>query len=138
MLLINTIEEAKQSCQAERIFVGIEATGHYYEDIVRILTDKGYSVHIIIPASTHEERKQHLTYTKTDDIDLYLIAEVLIGNKATNTKLASGVYKQLYNKKRDEADNNTNFVCFTPQIVNRFLMGSYFIHNWIIVRFILP
>ncbi len=94
-LLIEKIEEAKHSCQAERVFIGIEATGHYYEDIVRILTNKGHSVHIINPASTHEERKQHLTYTKTDDIDLYLIAEVLIGNKATNAKLTTGVYKQL-------------------------------------------
>ncbi len=94
-LLIETIEQAKHSYQAERVFIGIEATGHYYEDIVCILTQKGYSVHIINPASTHEERKQHLTYTKTDDIDLYLIAEVLIGNKATNAKLTTGVYKQL-------------------------------------------
>lgn len=99
-LLIEKIEYAKQSCQAERVFVGIEATGHYYEDIVRILTEEGYSVHIINPASTHEERKQHLTYTKTDDIDLYLIAEVLIGNKATNAKLATGVYKQLQHLTR--------------------------------------
>jgi transposase len=93
--LFKRIEEAKEACQADRVFVGIEATGHYYEDIVRILTESGYSVHIINPASTHEERKQHLTFTKTDDIDLYLIAEALIGNKATNSKLSSGVYKQL-------------------------------------------
>lgn len=93
--LIEKIEQAKRSYQAEHVFIGIEATGHYYEDIVRILTESDYSVHIINPASTHEERKQHLTYTKTDDIDLYLIAEVLIGNKATNAKLATGVYKQL-------------------------------------------
>lgn len=94
-VLIETIEQAKHSLHAERVFIGIEATGHYYEDIVRILIEQGYSVHIINPASTHEERKQHLTYTKTDDIDLYLIAEVLIGNKATNAKLTTGVYKQL-------------------------------------------
>ncbi|WP_156292121.1 IS110 family RNA-guided transposase, partial [Oceanobacillus salinisoli] len=86
---------AKSTLQTDKVFIGIEATGHYYEDIVRILMDQGYSVHIINPASTHEERKQHLTYTKTDDIDLYLIAEALIGNKATNSKLNKGVYKQL-------------------------------------------
>ncbi|WP_019412425.1 IS110 family transposase [Paenisporosarcina sp. TG20] len=98
--LIEKIEEAKLTCQAERVFVGIEATGHYYEDIVRILTDAGYSIHIINPSSTHEERKQHLTYTKTDDIDLYLIAEALVGNKATNSKLTSGAYRQLQNLTR--------------------------------------
>lgn len=99
-LLIEKIENAKNHQQAERVFVGIEATGHYYEDIVRILTEAGYSVHIINPASTHEERKQHLTYTKTDNIDLYLIAEVLIGNKATHAKLSTGVYKQLQHLTR--------------------------------------
>jgi transposase len=99
-LLINKIEESKKRIKAERVFIGIEATGHYYEDIVRLLTEKGYSVHIINPASTHEERKQHLTYTKTDDIDLYLIAEVLVGNKATNNKLSTGHYKTLQNLTR--------------------------------------
>ncbi|WP_249872887.1 IS110 family transposase [Oceanobacillus saliphilus] len=94
-VLIDKIERTKSSLQTDKVFIGIEATGHYYEDIVRILMDQGYSVHIINPASTHEERKQHLTYTKTDDIDLYLIAEALIGNKATNSKLNKGVYKQL-------------------------------------------
>jgi transposase len=98
--LTQKMEEAKQSFQAERIFVGIEATGHYYEDIVRILTTEGYSVHIINPASTHEERKQHLTFTKTDDIDLYLIAEALVGNKATNAKLSVGQFRQLQNLTR--------------------------------------
>jgi transposase len=94
----------------EKVFVGIEATGHHYEDIVRILTEEGYSVHIINPASTHEERKQHLTFTKTDEIDLYLIAEALVGNKATNSKLATGVYKQLQNltrARRSEVDKRS-------------------------------
>jgi transposase len=44
-LLIERIENAKNNLQAERVFVGIEATGHYYEDIVRILTEADYSVH---------------------------------------------------------------------------------------------
>lgn len=94
-VLIDKIESAKSSLQTDKVFIGIEATGHHYEDIVRILLSQGYLVHIINPASTHEERKQHLTYTKTDDIDLYLIAEALIGNKATDSKLNTGIYKQL-------------------------------------------
>lgn len=94
-LFIEKVETIRTQVQAEQVFIGLEATGHYYEDLVRILTDKGYSVHIINAASTHEERKQHLTYTKTDDIDLYLIAEVLIGNKATNSKLAKGSYREI-------------------------------------------
>lgn len=94
-VLVSKIETAKLTCQAEKVFVAIEATGHYYEDIVRILTDKGYSVHIINPASTHQERKQHLNYSKTDGIDLNLIAEALVGNKATNSKLSQGDYRKL-------------------------------------------
>lgn len=99
-VLVDRIRKAAKLTEAERVFVGIEATGHYYEDIVRILTEQGYSVHIINPSSTHEERKQHLTYTKTDDIDLYLIAEALVGNKATNNKISAGHYKALQNLTR--------------------------------------
>lgn len=99
-LLLQKVEEARKACQAERVFVGIEATGHYYEDIVRTLDEAGLSVHIINPASTHEERKQHLTFTKTDDIDLYLIAEAMVGNKATNSKISKGVYRELQNLTR--------------------------------------
>lgn len=64
-LLVDKIEKARHFSQAERVFVGIEATGHYYEDIVSILTEEGYSVHIINPASTHEERKQQLIRKQT-------------------------------------------------------------------------
>ena len=99
-VLVDRIRKAAKLIEAERVFVGIEATGHYYEDIVRLLTEQGYSVHIINPSSTHEERKQHLTYTKTDDIDLYLIAEALVGNKATNNKISAGHYKALQNLTR--------------------------------------
>jgi hypothetical protein len=39
---------------AERIFIGVEATGHYYEDIVRELGKCGYGVTIINAATTYE------------------------------------------------------------------------------------
>jgi transposase len=45
--LCSLIENAKDQIQAERIFLGVEATGLYYEDIVRELGKSGYGVTII-------------------------------------------------------------------------------------------
>ncbi|WP_205600795.1 hypothetical protein [Gracilibacillus sp. YIM 98692] len=47
-VLTDKIERAKKSLQTDKVFIGIEATGHHYEDIVRILMGKGFSVHIIM------------------------------------------------------------------------------------------
>ncbi|MEC1760384.1 hypothetical protein [Schinkia azotoformans] len=46
-LLCEKIEKAKGEIQAERVFIGVRATGHYYEDIVRELGKRGYGVTII-------------------------------------------------------------------------------------------
>ncbi|WP_045522489.1 IS110 family transposase [Neobacillus niacini] len=89
------IEKAKNEIQAERIFIGVEATGHYYEDIVRELGRRGYGVTIINAATTHEERASALNWSKTDDLDLYAIAHALMQNKGMENKLPEGSYRQL-------------------------------------------
>ncbi|WNF35057.1 IS110 family transposase [Bacillaceae bacterium IKA-2] len=89
------IEHASKEVDAERIFVGIEATGHYYEDIVRELAALGYGVTIINAATTHEERSSSLNWTKTDDLDLKAIAQVIIQNKGTESKLPTGTHQEL-------------------------------------------
>ncbi len=40
-VLTDHMEEARSSLQTDKIFIGIEATSNYYEDIVRILTSQG-------------------------------------------------------------------------------------------------
>ncbi|MGO0063790.1 IS110 family transposase [Brevibacillus fluminis] len=93
--LCDRIKQAEKDCNAVRIFLGIEATGHYYEDIVRILGQHGYDVQIINPYTTKEERASALNWCKTDDLDLVAIAHAIVGNKATETKLPEGKYREL-------------------------------------------
>jgi len=94
-LLCSKIEDARKEIQAERIFIGIESTAHYYEDIVYELGRRGYGVTIINPATTYEERASALNWSKTDDLDLYAIAHALIQNKGMENKLPEGAYRKL-------------------------------------------
>ncbi|WP_428910114.1 IS110 family transposase [Niallia sp. Krafla_26] len=94
-LLCSKIEEARSEIQAERIFIGVESTAHYYEDIVYELGKRGYGVTIINPATTYEERASALNWSKTDDLDLYAIAHALIQNKGMENKLPEGSYRKL-------------------------------------------
>ena len=93
--LNNKIRKCAECCNAKRILVGIEATGHYHEDIVRYLENCGYQVTIINAYTTSEERASALNWAKTDDLDLAAIAVAIMQNKGTESKLPSGIYDKL-------------------------------------------
>lgn len=90
------IEQAVAATEAVRLFLGVEATGHYYEDIVREMAKRGYHVQIFNPYSTFEERATALNWCKTDDLDLVAIAHAIRSNKATENKLLDGLHRQLH------------------------------------------
>ncbi|WP_231578371.1 IS110 family transposase [Paenibacillus sp. FSL H7-0357] len=94
--LYHAIEQAVASTGAVRLFLGIEATGHYYEDIVREMAKQGYLVQILNAYTTFEERASALNWCKTDDLDLVAIAHALKSNKATEFRLAEGLQRQLH------------------------------------------
>jgi transposase len=90
------IDQAITATQAIRVFLGVEATGHYYEDIVREMAKYGYHVQIFNPYSTFEERASALNWCKTDDLDLIAIAHAIKSNKATENQLLEGHQRQLH------------------------------------------
>ncbi|MCU6793641.1 IS110 family transposase [Paenibacillus sp. WQ 127069] len=94
-LLRKKIDQACAVVQAERLFLGIEATGHYYEDIVREMSRYGFHVQIFNPYSTFEERAGALNWCKTDDLDLVAIAHAIKSNKATQIQLLEGHHRHL-------------------------------------------
>ncbi len=94
-LLYSKIEAAMKITEAERLFLGVEATGHYYEDIVRQLAKHGYIVQILNAYTTSEERSSALNWCKTDDLDLVAIAHAIKSNKATESRLTEGLQRQL-------------------------------------------
>lgn len=94
-LLCAKIEEAKMMVNAQLIFLGVEATGHYYEDIVRELGSRGYRVDIFNAYTTKEERNSALNWCKTDDLDLIALAHAIKNNKGTESTLLKGKQRQL-------------------------------------------
>ena len=76
-LLFNSISRFNESF--ENIKVGLEATGHYSNNILNFLTSKGFNVYVINPLQTNLYRKgQSLRKTKTDKLDARFIATMLI------------------------------------------------------------
>lgn len=75
--LFNSISQFNESF--ENIKVGLEATGHYSNNILNFLTSKGFNVYVINPLQTNLYRKgQSLRKTKTDKLDARFIATMLI------------------------------------------------------------
>lgn len=76
-LFFNLISNFNESLK--NIKVGLEATGHYSNNILNFLTSKGFSVYVINPLQTNLYRKgQSLRKTKTDKLDARFIATMLI------------------------------------------------------------
>ena len=86
-LLKKEIEQTKEAYQLTHVILGIETTAHYYEDLVRVCDEQGYMVRVINAATTAEERKKMLNYTKTDRVDLQAIVQsILQGRGETSRK----------------------------------------------------
>ncbi len=78
-----TLLQRIQSCTrpTDNIKVGLEATGHYSDNILGFLHDKGLPTYVINPLYTNLYRKCHsLRKTKTDRIDARTIAAVLMSD----------------------------------------------------------
>lgn len=76
-LFFNSISNFNESFK--NIKVGLEATGHYSNNILNFLTSKGFNVYVINPLQTNLYRKgQSLRKTKTDKLDARFIATMLI------------------------------------------------------------
>lgn len=76
-LFFNSISNFNENFK--NIKVGLEATGHYSNNILNFLTSKGFNVYVINPLQTNLYRKgQSLRKTKTDKLDARFIATMLI------------------------------------------------------------
>lgn len=72
------------------VFVGMEATGHYWMACFAYLTNKGYRVCVVNPMQVHAMRKlKSLSGVKNDRIDSWLIAETLRQGNYDETRLAT-------------------------------------------------
>lgn len=89
------VEHEKEKHQMKEVVVGIETTGHYYEDFVRLSWKEGYHVRIINAATTAKEREALLNWSKTDRLDLMAIVQAVIHGRGTSHELPSGTVYDL-------------------------------------------
>lgn len=75
MKLIDEIENF-QHC-----LIGLEATGHYAENLIQFLYERNYQVAVINPIQTDSLRDSNIRKTKTDKIDTMLIVQCLMLKK---------------------------------------------------------
>lgn len=91
------LEKVKEQIRIERdrlgmnkVVVGVETTGHYYEDLVRRCQSEGYHVRILNAATTAQERQALLNWSKTDNLDLMAIVQSIIHGRGTSNELSVG------------------------------------------------
>jgi transposase len=88
--LVRNIQKVKCQYGLQEVVLGIETTGHYYEDLTRQSCSVGFHVRIINAATTAEERKAILNSSKTDNLDLMAILISMIHGRGSFNELPSG------------------------------------------------
>ena len=96
--LRNKIKTAQKQTQAKKLFVGLESTGHYHENLVASLVASGYDVQVIRPIDSKNERDN--VHAKTDAIDLAAIAKVIISSKGARSHMPDTIYYNLQRASR--------------------------------------
>lgn len=61
----------------DQLYIGMESTAHYAENLTCFLFTRGFQVCIINPIQTSSLRKSNIRKTKTDTVDTYLIIKAL-------------------------------------------------------------
>lgn len=82
------------------VIFGLEATGHYWLALYSFLVKQGFKVSVINPYQSDAWRKVHLSTTKTDKEDSFLIADIIRFGSFKETKQASVQMVQLRNLSR--------------------------------------
>jgi len=68
------------SYSKEELYIGMESTAHYAENLTCFLFTRGFKICIINPIQTSSLRKSNIRKTKTDSVDTYLIIKALTLN----------------------------------------------------------
>ena len=108
-VLCEVIDRAMETTQAKVVFIGMEPTGHYYENLARHLLLRYPHVRLVNSYAVKQNRNQKmLTYEKTDEIDRCAIGDLLLRNECFPCQPLSGNYLHLqhwvrYRQAKDKA-----------------------------------
>jgi transposase len=94
--LCKVIEEAVVEHDIQVLLLGMEPTGHYYENLARHLNKRYPHLRLVNSYAVKETRKQSMLRTeKTDDIDLGAIGDLVLRNKCFPYQPLAGDYLSL-------------------------------------------
>jgi transposase len=79
----------------EGVLVALEATGHYWQNLVATLVADGYAVVLINPLRTHRYAEEDLERAKTDVIDAHRIAKMACEKRLGPTVLPDAATLEL-------------------------------------------
>jgi transposase len=95
------VDEARQRTQAQVVWVGLEPTSHYFENLARHLLTRPQAVKLINGYAVKENRNQQMMRCeKTDQIDAAAIGDLLRRGEGTPFQPATGPYLQLQHLDR--------------------------------------
>lgn len=95
------VDTAVAVIAAQVILVGMEPTGHYYENLARHIQATGQKVTIINSFAVKENRRQQMmAYEKDDDIDTAAVGDLLRRGEGSPFRPATGIYLQLQQLER--------------------------------------
>ena len=80
---------------AEGLVVALEATGHYWQNLVATLLADGYAVALLNPLRTRRFAEEDLARAKTDEIDALVIARMAAQKRLRPTALPDAVTQQI-------------------------------------------
>ena len=78
----------KRNPDSQPVVFGMEATGHYWLALYSRLVQEGFMVHVINPIQSDSLRNFYIRQTKTDQVDSFLVAEVIRFGRFSQTCLA--------------------------------------------------
>ena len=94
--LCQVIDETAARIGAEVVLIGMEPTGHYFENIARHLRARYEHVYLINSLAVKENRAQKMMhYQKTDEEDAAAIGDLLCRGEGTPSRPNKGVYLEM-------------------------------------------
>jgi len=94
--LCQVIDEAIDRTQAQLVLVGLEPTGHYFENLARHLDQRPQPVTLINSYAVSQNRKQQMMRREKDDpIDVASIGDLLRRGEGSSYQPLQGIYLEL-------------------------------------------
>jgi hypothetical protein len=94
--LCQAVEAAIATNGAQVVLVGMEPTGHYYENLARHLQAMGQKVTLVNSFAVKENRRQQMmAHEKDDEIDVAAIGDLLRRGEGSPFRPPTGIYLQM-------------------------------------------